>query len=700
MRLNDHERVLCAIYMLRKDARFWWDVVKQTLNAEALVWEEFKAVFNHKYFHPAVLQGKVEEFNNLRQGNLSVTEAIKRFDQLARLVPHLQASNSQPNNNYARNNNRYQNNRGRDNNQGRFGSNRYEKRKDNPAGGSNSNQSKKNKPNNQGSTYPTCPKCGKLHPGQCRLGTTLCYTCGREGHYSRNCPKNTGSGAQPGNNNSQFLIEGPSPGTNARVFTMTKQEAEAEPSTVVSGQLIIASIPAYVLIDSGATHSFASKMFASRIDRFHYKSDGMFSTTLPSGEVMLSTCWLHAVPMIVDDRELFVNLIVLDMHDFDVILGMDWLSKYNATIDCRKRRVIFEPMGEEKFKFVGKPKKSGTPIISALKAKKMLSNGCVGYLAHIVDTTIDAILKPEDVHVVRNFLEVFPEDLPGLPPDREIEFEIELLPGTSPISKAPYRMAPAELKELKEQLQELLDKKFIRPSYSPWGAPVLFVKKKDGTLRMCIDYRELNKVTIKNKYPLPRIDDLFDQLQGAAIFSKIDLRSGYHQLKIRESDVPKTAFRTRYGHYEFLVMPFGLTNAPAAFMDLMNRVFKEFLDKFVVIFIDDILIYSKTREDHEAHLELVLQRLKEHRLYAKFKKCEFWIEQVTFLGHVISKDGVSVDPSKVEAVSNWPRPTTVTEIRSFLGMAGYYRRFCILPIHLHEIGEQKFMEFDFVVATT
>ncbi|KAL5563996.1 hypothetical protein UlMin_033743 [Ulmus minor] len=207
MRLNDHERVLCAIYMLQKDARFWWDVVKQTLNAEALVWEEFKAVFNHKYFHPAVLQGKVEEFNNLRQGNLSVTEAIKRFDQLAKLVPHLvtdererQVSNNSSaqnpqsnNNNYARNNTRYQNNRGRNNNQGRSGSNRHDKRKGNPAGGSNSNQNKKNKPNNQGSTYPTCPKCGKLHPGQCRLGTTLCYTCGKEGHYSRNCPKNIGS---------------------------------------------------------------------------------------------------------------------------------------------------------------------------------------------------------------------------------------------------------------------------------------------------------------------------------------------------------------------------------------------------------------------------------------------------------------------------------------------------------------------------
>ncbi|NDK30177.1 reverse transcriptase family protein, partial [Nesterenkonia haasae] len=191
-----------------------------------------------------------------------------------------------------------------------------------------------------------------------------------------------------------------------------------------------------------------------------------------------------------------------------------------------------------------------------------------------------------------------PEELPGLPPEREIEFCIDLEPGTKPISKAPYRMAPIELQELKTQLQELLDIGFIRPSTSPWGAPVLFVKKKDGSMRLCIDYRELNHVTIKNRYPLPRIDDLFDQLQGAKFFSKIDLRSGYHQLKIRTDDIPKTAFRTRYGHYEFLVMSFGLTNAPAAFMDMMNRVFKEYLDHFVVVFIDDILIYSKSREDH------------------------------------------------------------------------------------------------------
>ncbi len=228
-------------------------------------------------------------------------------------------------------------------------------------------------------------------------------------------------------------------------------------------------------------------------------------------------------------------------------------------------------------------------------------------------------------------------------------------------------MAPSELKELKIQLQELLEKGFIRPSVSPWGAPVLFVKKKDGSLRLCIDYRQLNRVTVRNKYPLPRIDDLFDQLRGATVFSKIDLRSGYHQLKIKDSDVPKTAFRTRYGHYEFLVMPFGLTNAPAAFMDLMNRVFQLYLDQFVVVFIDDILVYSRNRNEHEEHLRVVLQILRERKLYAKFSKCEFWLDRVGFLGHVISGDGVSVDPTKIEAILNWNRPTSVSEVRSFLG---------------------------------
>ena len=293
-----------------------------------------------------------------------------------------------------------------------------------------------------------------------------------------------------------------------------------------------------------------------RLGKPREQLDVKYSVPLPSGELMNSGQILCGYTILVDGRELYVDLIVLDMVDYEVILGMDWLSKYHVSIDCMKKIVTFKPPEEEEFLFIGTTKKLRTLVTSAMKAKRLLDSGCVGYLASMVDTSLERHLKPEDVLVVQEFLEVFPKDLPRLPPDREIEFIIELIPGTTTISKAPYRMAPSELKELKVQLQELLDKGFIRPSFSPWGAPVLFVKKKDGTLRLCIDYRELNKVTIKNKYPLPRIDDLFDQLQGASVFSKIDLRSGYHQLKIKAEDIQKTAFRTRYGHYEFLVMPF------------------------------------------------------------------------------------------------------------------------------------------------
>ncbi|GJX44174.1 putative nucleotidyltransferase, ribonuclease H [Tanacetum coccineum] len=242
-------------------------------------------------------------------------------------------------------------------------------------------------------------------------------------------------------------------------------------------------------------------------------------------------------------------------------------------------------------------------------------------------------------------------------------------------ARAPYRLAPSEMKELSEQLQELSNKGFIRPSSSPWGAPVLFVKKKDGSFQMCIDYRELNKLRVKNRYPLPRIDDLFDQLQGSSVYSKIDLRSSYHQLRVRGEDIPKTAFRTHYGHYEFQVMPFGLINAHAVFMDFMNRVCKPYLDKSVIVFIDDILIYSKNKQEHEEHLKLILELLKKEELYAKFSKCEFWIPKVQFLGHVIDSKGIHVDPAKIESIKDWASPKSPMEIRQFLGLAGYYRRF-------------------------
>ncbi|GKC76576.1 putative reverse transcriptase domain-containing protein [Tanacetum coccineum] len=255
--------------------------------------------------------------------------------------------------------------------------------------------------------------------------------------------------------------------------------------------------------------------------------------------------------------------------------------------------------------------------------------------------------KLEDIPVVRDFPGGFLEGLLGLPPPRELEFHIDLIPGAMPIAKSPYRLAPTEMQELSNQLKELQDK----------------------------DYREMNKLTIKNCYLLPRIDDLFDHLQGSRYFLKIDLQSGYHQLRVREENIPKTAFRKRYGHFELTVMSFGLSNAPAVFMDLMNRVCKPYLDKFVIVFIDDILIYSKSKEEHEVHLKLILELLKKEKLFKKFSKCEFWLQEVRFLGHVVNSEGIHMDPSKIEAVKNWKPPKTPTKIRSFLGLAGYYRRF-------------------------
>ncbi|KAH9658001.1 hypothetical protein KPL70_023315 [Citrus sinensis] len=293
------------------------------------------------------------------------------------------------------------------------------------------------------------------------------------------------------------------PRVQGRVFALTEKDAEVS-NDVVSGTLSLFSREAKVLFDPGATHSFVSCVFARYANVPITPLDVHVTISTPMGDCQ------------------FID----HMHDFDLILGVDWLGPYHVSIDCFAKEIIFR--------------------------------------LPVADHPDGACL--EDIPIVREFIDVFPEDLPGLPPDREVEFTIELVPGTTPISKAPYRMAPIELKELKVQLQELLDKGFIRPSVSPWGAPVLFVKKKDGSMRLCIDYRQLNMVTVKNKYPLPRIDDLFDQLRGAAVFSKIDLRSDYHQLKIRSEDVSKTAFRTRYGHYEFLVMPFGLTNVITAFL--------------------------------------------------------------------------------------------------------------------------------------
>ncbi|RVW67492.1 Transposon Ty3-I Gag-Pol polyprotein [Vitis vinifera] len=584
---SEEQKASYAAFMLDKEADHWWRMTRRLLEDQGpITWRQFREAFYKKYFPDSVRRQKVGEFIRLEQGDMTVAQYEAKFTELSRFSPQLIATEEEKALKFQDGLKPYLKNKISILKLGVYSEN----------------------------LDGACPTCGKKHGGRpCYRETGACFGCGKQGHLIRDCPENrkfiTGKPKEENKEDKQ------KPKAQGRVFAMTHRDAQATSDVVTVSFAGLLGLPV------------ASMDF-----------DLIVAT--PVGDSVVASRMLRNCIVMIGYREMPVDLVLLDLQDFDVILGMDWLASYHASVDCFEKRVTFSIPGQPKFSFEGKH----------------------------VD-------RPLHIPIVREYPDVFPEDLPGLPPEREVEFTIDLVPGTGPMSKAPYRMAPVELKELKVQLQELLDKGFIRPSVSPWGAPVLFVKKKDGSMRLCIDYRELNKVTVRNKYPLPRIDDLFDQLQGACVFSKIDLRSGYHQLRVRGEDVPKTAFRTRYGHYEFLVMPFGLTNAPAAFMDLMNRVFKPYLDQFVVVFIDDILVYSRSREEHEGHLSIVLQTLRDKQLYAKLKKCEFWLDRISFLGHVVSNDGISVDPGKVDAVANWRRPSTVTEIRSFLGLAGYYRRF-------------------------
>ena len=554
---------------------------------------------------------------------------------------------------------------------------------------------------------PVCHMCQRRHHGECKRFSIGCFHRGQEDHFIRECSqligvetsvaslatpapemsthKSSGRGfpkrgaSTAAGRRGLGRSRGSAPGmqtearTQARVYAVTQQDADAA-LDVVTGIISILDHDAYTLVDLGATHSFASKHF---LDRFQIETqplEGRMRVSLPAGDSLFSDKGVRDSRVLIEGQEFPADLIALDIRDFDVVLGMDWQSRHRATLDCYKKEVKFHRSGKFEVKFRGIRKELSSSMFSAMTSQKMLRKGCRCYLAYIVEIEKEGTLVDE-IPVVREFPDVFPDDIAGLHLDREVEFTIDLIPETELISIPPYRMAHAELRELKAQLEELLSKGFIRQSISPWEAPVLFVKKKDGSLWLCIDYRKLNRVTIRNQYPLPRIDELFDQLQGSRVYSKIDLRLGYHQLRVHESDVPKTATRTCYGHYEFLVMPFGLTNAPAAFMDLINRVFQLYLDRFFIVFIDDILVYSGSSEEHSEHLRIVLQTLRERQLYAKLSKCKFWLNRVAFLGHVISVEGVSVDPQKIEAVVNWKPPKNVSEVKSFLGLAGYYRKF-------------------------
>ncbi|XP_048628720.1 uncharacterized protein LOC125599496, partial [Brassica napus] len=503
-----------------------------------------------------------------------------------------------------------------------------------------------------------CPTVGQFQPAV--PSHITCFTCGERGHYATSCPRThlaqpVVSSARPARPVNPPLPLPPAKrqATAGRAYALELPGPSGPPQ----GTLLVGGISAHILFDSGATHSFVAPEVASQFD-------GEFT------KVNLS------IPVLTPGDQVLETEGFLPLERYEVILGMDWLSSYRAHLDCGRGKIVFERDTQPPLAYHGIVPSDGASLVSALRIENLLEKGEEVYLVTLVAGLVEDEKEQnmEEIPVVREYEDVF-KALEGLPPSRSNPFSITLEPGSAAIAKAPYRMAPAELAELKQQLADLLDKGFIRPSSSPWGAPVLFVKKKDGSMRLCIDYRGINNVTIKDKYPLPRIDELLDQLQGASLFSKIDLASGYHQIPISETDIMKTAFRTRYGHFEFVVMPFGLTKAPAAFMRLMNEVFRDYLDEFVIIFIDDILIYSRSAEEHERHLRLVLERLRDQKLFAKLSKCRFWKREVGFLGHRVSEEGVAVDPENIAAIKEWPHPTSVTEIRSFLGLDGYYRKF-------------------------
>ncbi|GJW73539.1 putative reverse transcriptase domain-containing protein [Tanacetum coccineum] len=517
---------------------------------------------------------------------------------------------------------------------------------------------------------PLCNRCMKHHFGYC---TIVCNKCGKTGHIASNRRVKavaTGANAQSiltcygcgekGHTKNHYPKRNDPQGGNATGRAYAIREAEkGQGPNVVAGKFLINNRYASVLFDYGSDKSFVNTSHSHLIDIKPVRLNTSYEVELADGRIVSTNTVLRGCTLKLINHLFEIDLMPIELGTFDIVIGMDWLVEHDAVIVCGKKEVHI-PVQNEVLVVKGNEGVSRLKVISCIKARKYVEKGSQLFLAHVTEKE-PSKRRLEDVPVVCEFPEVFPDDLPRLPPPRQVEFRIELVPGAAPVARAPYRLALLEMKELFDQLKELSEKGFIRPSSSPLGAPVLFVKKKDGSFRMCIDYRELNKLTVKNRYPLPRIDDLFDQLQGSCVYSKIDLRSGYHQLRIREEDIPITAFRTRYGHYEFQVMPFGLTNAPVVFMDLMNRVCKPYLDKFVIVFIDDILIYSKSKEEHEEHLKIILGLLKKEQLYAKFSKCDFWLDSVQFLGHVIDSKGVYVDPSKIEAIKNWPAPTTPTE---------------------------------------
>jgi hypothetical protein len=482
----------------------------------------------------------------------------------------------------------------------------------------------------------------------------------------------------------------------------TGQPAATPEHTPPQGKLsmlfrgLVDGFPAHILLDSGATHSFIDCSLVQELDLQLEPVQG--TVTAASGHASPIQGCCHTSIQFKGHHSTASLLACTLTGQFRLVLGDDWLSANGAHLNFAKGQCTLQTDGCRTTMHC-KPADSvdpapNTTLLSATQLKAAARHGADIYLVHLHHTSPEAPAVAQlNAHQVDAFgqaaldqtalqqlldeyTDVFPEELPQLETGRRnIPHTIPLEPGAKPPCRPMYRLSQPEMQELRKQLKELLDKGYIEPSTSPFGAPILFVKKKDGSMRMCIDYRALNKVTIKNKYPLPRIDDLLDSLSGSTCFSSLDLKSGYWQLEIAAEDKHKSAFRTPFGHYQFKCLSMGLTNAPSTYQNVMNDIFREYLNDFVLVYLDDILVYSRTPEEHLHHIQLVLQKLRDERLYASRKKCDFGKTHLEFVGHIIGADGVRVDPKKTAVVDQWPKPADISNLRSFLGLANYFRKF-------------------------
>ena len=462
-------------------------------------------------------------------------------------------------------------------------------------------------------------------------------------------------------------------------------------------------INAQILVDSGATHCFVSSEFAERHKLVLQPDNG---SVVCAGNIQARVCGHTYIRLKIQGFPSQAKAYVIELESgngVDLILGQTWLSKYNARIDYEKQYVLYQLNGQQCILQCSKGKDAHSSLMTCLsfaQIKRAAANSQTRMFAiHLnpVEAKDEFNLPrlPQAQELINEFMDVFQTLPSGLPPMRTIGHTINT-GDNPPVSKSAYRLSPKEKEEVESQVKELLSRGLIRPSKSPYGSPVIFVQKKDGSLRMCIDYRAVNKLTVKDKYPLPRIDDLVDRLKDARFFSSLDLQSGYHQIRIADQDIEKTAFRTHEGLYEFMVLPFGLTNAPAAFQREMKVMFDSL--PFVLVYLDDILIYSKTAEEHKLHLREALQLLRDNKLYAKLKKCEFFQEKAKFLGHIIGKDGIEADPEKISAVQKWPAPQDVQQLKSFLGLANHMKSFIkdysLMAASLHNLTKPQ-IKFDF-----